>query len=47
VSGVPILWRNLMLEWKPRLVGLLIAAAVLASELGLNHGWLQFLNHGW
>lgn len=35
-----------MLEWKPRLVGLLLAAAVLAAELGLNHGWTLF-NHGW
>lgn len=36
-----------MLEWKPRLVGLLLAAALLAAELGLNHGWFTPLNHGW
>jgi hypothetical protein len=32
-----------MLEWKPRLASLLLAAAALAIALGSNHGW----NHGW
>lgn len=36
-----------MLEWKPRLVSLLVAALVIAANLGLNHGWLAHLNHGW
>ena len=34
-----------MLEWKSRLVVLMVAAAVLADMLAMNHGWL--LNHGW
>jgi hypothetical protein len=34
-----------MLEWKSRLVILLVVAAALAVSLGSNHGWL--LNHGW
>ena len=33
-----------MLEWKSRLVILLIVAASLAVPFGLNYGWLNF---GW
>jgi hypothetical protein len=35
-----------MLEWKSRLVILLMVAAAVAVSLGSNHGWL-LLNHGW
>jgi hypothetical protein len=35
-----------MLEWKSRLVVLLVAAAVLATALADNHGWF-LANHGW
>jgi hypothetical protein len=35
-----------MLEWKSRLVILLIVAASLALTLGLNLGWLVY-NLGW
>jgi hypothetical protein len=34
-----------MLEWKSRLVMLLVFAAAVAAVLG-NHGWAP-LNHGW
>jgi Na+(H+)/acetate symporter ActP len=36
-----------MIEWKPRLLSLLVAAGALAVALGLNHGWLLPFNHGW
>lgn len=36
-----------MLEWKPRLVSLLIATVTLAVALGHGHGWFRPLNHGW
>ncbi len=35
-----------MLEWKSRLVVLMVAAAVLANTLAENHGWF-LANHGW
>ena len=34
-----------MLEWKSRLVVLMVAAAALAGVFAMNHGWA--LNHGW
>ncbi len=34
-----------MLEWKSRLVVLMVTAVALASAIGANHGW--FPNHGW
>jgi hypothetical protein len=36
-----------MLEWKPRLVSLLLAAAAIAAAVGQSHGWLTAFNHGW
>jgi len=36
-----------MVEWKPRLVSLLLAAAAIASAVGVGHRWLAYLNHGW
>jgi hypothetical protein len=40
-----------MLEWKPRLAILLVAAAAIAVALGdltaETHGWLELLTHGW
>jgi hypothetical protein len=36
-----------MLEWKSRLVILLIVAATLAMTLGMNLGWLFSFNLGW
>jgi len=39
-----------MLEWKPRLVLILLVAAIVAQVAGivlLNHGWIDPLNHGW
>lgn len=36
-----------MLEWKPRLVSLVLGAVAIASAVGFNHGWLEFFNHGW
>jgi len=34
-----------MVEWKSRLVIVLIVAAALALALGMNYGWL--VNYGW
>lgn len=34
-----------MLEWKSRVVVLLVVAAALAAALG-NYGW-HFFNYGW
>jgi uncharacterized membrane protein YeiB len=36
-----------MLEWNPRLVTLLLAAAAFATAVGLSHVWLEAFNHGW
>jgi hypothetical protein len=33
-----------MLEWKPRLILVLAAAAVVASQLGV---FIRAVNHGW
>ena len=35
-----------MLEWKSRIVVLMVAAAALAAALAQNHGWF-ITNHGW
>jgi len=34
-----------MLEWKPRLVPLLLVAAAIATAVG--RAWLEYPNHGW
>ncbi len=36
-----------MLQWKPRLVLVLVSGVALALTAGLNHGWLLLLNHSW
>ena len=36
-----------MLEWKPRLMSLMIAALAIAAAVGFNHGWHGPLNNGW
>ncbi len=33
-----------MLEWKPRLMILMVAVAMVAAMLSENHAWV---NHGW
>jgi hypothetical protein len=47
MSGVLVLWRESMLEWKPRLIVLVVGLAVMASSMGIvfwpiNFGWGNF-----
>lgn len=34
-----------MLEWKPRLVILMVIASMVAISVAMNHSWA--LNHSW
>jgi hypothetical protein len=45
-SGVPLLWREEVLEWKPRLLILLVLLLTLASLLG-SFGWAISFSFGW
>jgi hypothetical protein len=45
-SGVPVALEEEMLEWKPRLLILLVLLVTLASLLG-SFGWAVSFSFGW
>jgi hypothetical protein len=46
MSGVPIALEEEMLEWKPRLLILLVLLVALASLMG-SFGWILPFSFGW